>query len=267
MISAELQIAIRAAKTAGRLLLSAKPGSRSLTIKKEELLSSNTRKQFVTEMDRRCESAIKRILMKAFPDYGVLGEESGGQDLNRENIWVIDPLDGTISYAQGLDSYGVAVGLLHRGESVLGVVYLPYHQELFFAEKGYGAFCNEAPIHVSDTRDLKDSIVSLGHQIFRLNDYPRVIKELVQTIKRLRVSESCSREMCLVAAGKIDGFVRTNQPTYDYMMGKIIIEEAGGRVTDFQAAQLNIRLNTERNADILASNDHLHEALAAYLIR
>ncbi len=267
MISAELKVAIQAAETAGQLLISANPASRTLTSKTEEPLQSNSRKQFVTEMDRKCETVIKQILADAFPDYGVLGEESGGQNLHQEKIWVIDPLDGTISYAQGLDSYGVAIGLLQQKESVLGVVYLPYHQELFFAERGLGAFCNYAPIHVSGTQALKDSIISMGHQIFRIDDYPKATRELVHTIKRLRVSESCSREMCLVAAGRIDGFIRTKQPTYDYMMGKIIVEEAGGRVSDFHSIKLNIRLNTERNTDVLASNVYLHEELAAFMIR
>jgi myo-inositol-1(or 4)-monophosphatase len=264
-MSLELEVAIAAAKTAGRLLLSAEHSARALAAKKLDELPDNSRKQFVTEMDIRCELAIKTILIDHFPDYGVLGEEGSQENLTQEKIWVIDPLDGTISYAHGLDSYAVAVGLLHKKESVLGVVYLPCHNELFYAEKNCGAFCNHKPIQVSTTSTLKDSIISMGHHIFRISDYPRATQDLVCAIKRLRIAESCSQEMCYVACGRIDGFIRTLQPTYDYMMAKIIIEEAGGRVSDFLDRPIDIRLNTERNTNVLASNAGLHESLKEYL--
>ncbi len=264
-MSEELTVAVRAAETAGRLLLNAEPAARALGAKRVDEAPENSRKQFVTEMDQKCETAIKEILCTHFPDYGILGEEGSSVNLQRDKIWVIDPLDGTISYAHGLDSYAVAIGLLYKKHSVLGVVYLPYHQELFYAEQGDGAFCNHKSIRVSSTAALQDGIISMGHHIFRINDFPKATRDLVCAIKRLRISESCSQEMCYVAAGRIDGFIRTMQPTYDYMMAKIIIEEAGGMVSDFGGQAIDIQLNTERNTHVLASNALLHRALENYL--
>jgi myo-inositol-1(or 4)-monophosphatase len=263
--SRELDIAVRAVRTAGRMLLKASPELRSIRHKEDHSAFVNSRKNFITEMDRRCETAIQGILCSEFPAYGVIGEEQAFQNTSSEKVWVIDPLDGTLSYAHGLDSYVTAVGLVYRQEAVLGVVFQPEKNELYVAEKGSGAFLNGTRICVSQEQALESSVISMDHRIFRIEDYPRATGELVRRIRRLRVSESCSQELCYVACGRLDGLIRTLQPTYDYMMGKIIVEEAGGVVKDFQGQRIAIQLDRERNTNFVAGNTQIVSHLIEYL--
>jgi myo-inositol-1(or 4)-monophosphatase len=263
-MSKELEVAIKAAKMAGSMLLNAKYHDRALGYKDIKDDINDSRKQFVTKMDSECEDAIKKILYESFPNYGILAEESGKENIHSEKIWVIDPIDGTISYSNGLDSFVTAIGLLNNNGNVLSVVYQPTTDRLYFAEKEKGAYLNYNQIFINSTEKLNESIISMDHRIFRIEEYPKATKELVKTIKRLRISESASLEMCLLASGNIDGFIRTMQPTYDYMMGKTIIEEAGGIVTDFMGNSIQIQLNNERNTNILAANYKLHKELTSY---
>lgn len=265
-MSKHLDVAIRAAKEAGELLLDASKKRNELMPKADhESGLENTRKYYVSKMDMECESRIINILAGNFKGYGFLAEESGASHLESDYIWVIDPIDGTISFTHGLNTFVTSIGLLFKKECVLGVVYQPNLNELFCSEKGCGAYLNGERLHISSTQRLEDSLISIGHRMFRISEYSRVKSELVHMIKRLRISESCSQEMCYVAAGKIDAFIRTMQPTYDYVMGKIIVEEAGGKVTDFQGKQIKIKLNRERNTNILATNNFLNKELISYL--
>jgi myo-inositol-1(or 4)-monophosphatase len=265
--SRELTIAVKAALLAGKALLEASPRLRHLRAKTNSGPVVDSRKGFVTEMDRRCERLVTEIVSREFPDFGVLGEEQASDRLDAENVWVIDPIDGTLSYARGLDSYTVAVGLIRRGEPILGVVFQPEKNELFVAEKGLGAFLNGKPIHVSDEKKPETGLVSMDHRIFRIGEYPLATNDLVQKLRRLRVSESCSQELCYLACGRIDGFIRTLQPTDDYAIAKVIVEEAGGVVRDFEGKPIKIQLNRERNTNLLAGNPELVENLVRYMQR
>jgi myo-inositol-1(or 4)-monophosphatase len=263
--SREVEIAVEAARIAGEILSKASRRLRALHTKDDPYEVLDSRKHFVTEVDLRCEAAIRRVLTAEFPRDGVLGEELKSKNVKAERVWVIDPLDGTLSYAQGLDSYVTAIGLIQNREGVLGVVYQPEKKEWFVAERGSGAYLNGKRIGVGRKCTLESSVVSLDHRIFRIEAYPRVVRDLVRTIRRLRVSESCSQELCYVACGRLDGFVRTLQPTYDYLMGKVIVEEAGGLVRDFEAQQVEVRLNRERNTNLLAGNEQIVSLLSGYL--
>lgn len=261
-MSRELEAAAVAVRRAGAMLLQASEELKVLQFKDDAGTAAGARKGLVTEMDRRCEEAIVEVLHSAFPEDGFLGEELTSHNLASERVWVIDPLDGTIAYARGLDTYATCVGLLVHGEPVLGVVFLPRQGELFTAERGSGAYLNGVRIRVAQTDALENGIVSLDHRIFRADLYPRVTRDLLKTIRRLRVSDSCSQEFCLLACGRIDGMVRMLQPTYDYMMGKVIAEEAGGVVRDFHGQPVVPLISRERNANLIAGNAGMVRLLA-----
>lgn len=264
-MSAELEIAITAVKEAGGMMLEANKRYRQLEYKDSEYHYHNSRKNFVTQMDLECEKRIISLLYNAFPDYGFLTEESAAQNLGADRIWVIDPLDGTISYGHGLNSYATAVALLHKKEPVIAVIYHPEQDELYCAEKGAGAYLGKQRLKVSNQTAIEKSLITMGHRIFRIDDYPKATKDLVKRMKRLRVSESCSQELCYLAAGRIDGFIRTLQPTYDYVMGKIMVEEAGGVLRTFSNEEIRIQLNCERNTNIIAGNESLVTQLLSFV--
>jgi myo-inositol-1(or 4)-monophosphatase len=264
-MSSELEVALDAVREAGAMLREVERSRRQLGHKNSKDEHQDSRKSFVTEMDYLCDKRLKERLHAAFPHYGLLTEESTPTNLSAERVWVVDPLDGTLSYGHGLDSYVTAVGLLHGRDVVLGAVYQPEKDELFYAERGCGAYLNGEPIEVSGQTEVGDSLISMGHRIFRRPEYHRAKTELVREMKRLRVSESCSQELCYLAAGRIDGFIRTFQPTYDFVMGKVIVEEAGGVLRDFHNDAVAIHLNCERYANLVAGHEQLVTRLCSYL--
>lgn len=260
-------VAVDAAKAAGRLLLEGPDDLRSLKFKEVVGDTSDSRKHYVTEMDRRCEDLIKQRLVREFPQFGILGEEESAENLSAEFIWVVDPLDGTLSYSHGLSSYTISIALLHKQNPILGIVYGPVQDELFVAEKGKGAVLNGISIQVSPERTIENALVSMDHRIFRTQEYPRATTDLVKRIKRLRVSESCSQELCYVACGRIDAFIRTLQPTPDYVAAKIIVEEAQGIIRDFDDGFITPTINLVRNTNLLAGNLKLVRNLLPFLQR
>ncbi|MBI4999797.1 inositol monophosphatase [Candidatus Gottesmanbacteria bacterium] len=262
----ELKIAIETAKKAGDFL-QINHGQRQTFTRKvtSSKLSSDTRKGFQTKQDIEAEKIILMNLKKEFSDHGFLTEESQSKDTDRKYVWVIDPLEGTIAYMHGLENYGTAIALLYKKEIVLGVVYCPALSYLFWAEKGMGAFLNENRIKVSDTEKIEDSLISVEHKIFRLaENYPKVTSDLVKKIRRLRVGESCGQELSYVASGKSDALIKARQPIYDYAAGKIILEEAGGKFTDFEGNEVKISLDPEVGIGFVASNGKIHQELLKY---
>lgn len=265
--SKELKVAIEAVKRAGDFLQSNHGQRQTFTYKKtSSKLSKDTRKGFQAKADVEAEKIILQNFKKEFPKHGFLSEESQPEGLDKEFVWVADPLSGTIAYIHGLENYGVYVALLYKKEIILGVVYCPAVSYLFWAEKGSGAFLNGQPLQISDAKRVDESLVSIEHKIFRLGEnYPRIVKNLVKKIRRLRVGESCGQELCYVAAGKVDALIKARQPLYDYAAGKIILEEARGKFTDFKGNKVNIILDSDEGVDFVASNGKIHDELLEYL--
>lgn len=264
--SKELKVAIEIVRRAGDFLQATHGQRHVFTRKKTSLkLSKDTRKGFQTQQDIEVEKIISECLKREFPQHGFLSEESQPINIDREYVWVVDPLEGTIAYMHGLENYGVAIALLCRRETVLGVVYCPALSYLFWAQKGMGAFLNKNRIKVSDTDKIRDSLISIEHKIFRLAEiYPKVTRDLVGKIRRLRVGESCGQELSYVAAGKSDALIKARQPIYDYAAGKIILQEAGGTFTDFNGNKVKIFLDPEEGVDFVASNGKIHQELLKY---
>lgn len=191
----------------------------------------------VTEVDKTCEDLLLHKITTAYPDHSIIGEESGTHDKNSEFCWVVDPLDGTTNYSQGLPVYCVSIGVQHRGQTVVGVVFVPYLNELYTAIKGQGAFLNGKPIQVSGKQKLLDCVLATGFPYDKdinpdnnLNNVNRLLPQ----IRGLRRMGSAAYDLCCVANGTIDGYWELNLNLWDIAAGELIVAEAGGTTRPFR---------------------------------
>lgn len=198
----------------------------------------------VTAADKASEKILLDHIHSTYPGHSILSEESGAEGDQGEYRWVIDPLDGTTNFSQGLPLFCVSIGIEHNGETVVGVVYAPYLDELFHAVKGEGAFLNGNPIKVSGKSELKYSVVSTGFPVDKdvnpANNYDNVgrVMPLVRGLRRLG---SAAVDICYCAAGFLDGYWEMNLHEWDVNAAKLILAEAGG-VSDSFRGDRNISL-------------------------
>lgn len=244
------------------------------------------RSGFTTTADVLSLSHIVRGLIDSFPQDGIIAEgldEEDVVDLLGFEIpiidkkypgvsgyfWVIDPLCGTIMHKRGIKDFVVSVALVNDSPDVLfGCVYDPGNDEMFYAMKGEGsyieAFNRVTPLSVSgvDGNKLREkALVSIEHGLVRRKEE---VRELASDIKRQRTAGTCGLELSYVGAGRLDAVLKGKQPLYDFAGGLLIVEEAGGKATDFQGNELTKKLNYEKCTDLLVSNGKVHEALLAY---
>lgn len=251
-----LKTAIDAATEAGKFLRESK--GKSLTI---EHKSSSI--DPVTEIDKEAEKIIVDIIKKYYPGHSILGEESGTNDETSEYRWIIDPLDGTVNFTHGLPIYCVSIGLEHKGNIVAGVVYDPNADELYTTERGKGAFLNGEPIRVSDTDQLIQSILITGFPYDIHNNPDNTVERFTdflmeaQAIRRLG---SAAIDLCYIAAGRGDGFWEAFIQPWDIAAGILLIEEAGGKVTDFHGNPIGAD-----SPRVLATNGKIHDAMLEIL--
>jgi len=214
---------------------------------------------FVTEVDHLSESAIIEFIKRRHPEHHILAEESGGEQQAKGYQWVIDPLDGTKNYIHGFPYFGVSVALLQDGQVVTGAVLDPVRDELFYAERQQGAFLNGERLRVSDTEDLSLVLLATGFP-FRakhLTDrYFEVFTHLFQQVSDQRRAGAASLDLAYVACGRLDGFWELTLNAWDIAAGTLLIEEAGGRVTDFWGGQSHMQ-----TGHVVASNGRIHQAI------
>lgn len=213
----------------------------------------------VTVADKESERYIVDAIAKSYPDHAVLGEESGMHAGHSDYRWVIDPLDGTTNYSQGLPVFSVSIALQYRGETLLGVVYAPYLDELYEACRGRGARLNGRPIRVSDKSDTQRSVVATGFPIDKDRNPDNNLDNLSRILPRVRGVRrmgSAAYDLCAVAAGFLDGYWELNLHEWDVCAGTLIVTEAGGEVRAFR---------TDRNISIVAGNPVLVAQLSACL--
>ena len=227
-----LNVAIKAARAAGAIINRA---SMDLDILKINTKSPN---DFVTEVDQMAEEAIIETLLQAYPDHGILAEESGRAHgaKHSEFVWVIDPLDGTTNFIHGLPVYCVSIALTHRGVVQQAVVYDPTRNDLFYATKGRGAFLNDRRLRVSKRTRMSDALIGTGFP-FRKGDNPkryiRMFEEVMSQCAGLRRPGAAALDLCYVAAGYYDAFFETGLSPWDVAAGSLIITEAGGLIGNF----------------------------------
>ena len=214
----------------------------------------------VTVADRKSEALILERIRRDFPSHDVMGEEGSRIETGSDYKWYVDPLDGTTNFAHGYPVFCVSLAVEHQGQRVAGVVYDPTRDEMFTAEKGSGAELNGGAIKVSSTPRLVESLVATGFPSHKRHKNPNIYfyHQLTLRSHGVRRAGSAALDLCNVAAGRYDGFWEFNLNPWDTAAGVLLVEEAGGRVTDFCGGPFQIA-----SRETLASNGRIHDDLLA----
>ncbi len=213
----------------------------------------------VTEGDYAAEKAIFEVIQQDFPDHFILSEEAGEIKMDSEYKWIIDPIDGTINFSNNIPICCVSIGLEHNGEIVMGAVYNPLMQEFYFAQKGFGASLNDKKLVVSNKTAVVNSCLVTGFPYTYLdtqNGPLQVFEKLIRKGVPVRRLGSAALDLCWVAAGRFDGFYEHKLQAWDSAAGFLIVEEAGGKVTDFQGHPYSVY-----QPGIIATNGKIHDEL------
>ena len=213
----------------------------------------------VTEVDHKSEEVIFAIIKKHFPDHYILSEESGELIQDSNYKWIIDPIDGTVNYANHIPICCVSIGIEVNGKIQMGAVFNPFINEFFFAEKNKGATLNDVEIHVSNTDSVKHSCLVTGFPYTYLdveNGPLEVFGKLIRKGVPVRRLGSAAMDLCWVAAGRFDGFYEHKLNAWDSAAGYLIVEEAGGKVTDMKGNYYN-----PYQPGIIATNGIIHQQL------
>lgn len=240
--------AIAAAKTTGLLL--------KKNIDKAHHIEFKGAIDIVTEMDTKAENLIIKTINDKFPKHGILTEESDEQKSDSEYRWIIDPLDGTTNYSHGFPVFCVSIAFEKNGEIILGVVYNPMLNELFTAEKGKGAYLNNKKVKVSDIKELTKSLLATGFPYdVRTSEQNNIANFANFAVKAqaIRRAGSAALDMCYIACGRFDGFWELKLKPWDTAAAMLIINEAGGMVTDFKGKPFSFY-----SGETLASNGLIH---------
>jgi len=214
----------------------------------------------VTIADRQSEALILERIRRHFPTHDVMGEEGTRIETGSDYKWYVDPLDGTTNFAHGYPVFCVSLAVEHQGHRIVGAVYDPTRDEMFTAGKGSGAYLNGEPIHVSATAKLAECLTATGFPSQKRHQNPNIYfyHHLTLHSHGVRRAGSAALDLCNVAAGRFDGFWEFNLNPWDTAAGVLIVEEAGGRVTDFSGGPFQIA-----SRETLASNGKVHDELVA----
>jgi len=224
-----LNIAVKAARRAGTIINRAAQDLDALTV------STKRHNDFVTEVDQAAEQAVIQILLKAFPDHAILAEESGAHGKS-DYVWIIDPLDGTTNFIHGFPQYCVSIGLRYKGLVTQAVIYDPGRNELYTATRGHGAYLNDRRMRVSKRKQLDDALIGTGfpfREVEHISGYMPILRQIMGQTAGVRRAGSAALDLAYVAAGRLDGFWETGLSPWDMAAGSLMIQEAGGLVSDF----------------------------------
>src|SRR3954471_16782474 len=216
----------------------------------------------VTQIDREVEQMFRALIARRFPDHAVLAEEfeaRGDRQRDAEFTWVFDPVDGTTNYAHGLPIFCSACSLEHRGRPIVAAIYDPSRRELFTAERGVGAWLNGAPMRVSGADALIDSLLCTGFPYNVQVDAGYLLglfADFIGTARAVRRLGSAAIDLAYVAAGRFDGFWEVRLNPWDISAGALLIEEAGGRVSNLAGGPFDSRLG-----EVIASNGRIHDRM------
>ncbi len=243
-----LNTAVKAARRAGVIINRASDDVDRLTI------HSKGENDFVTEVDQKAEQAIIQTLLDAYPDHAILAEESGasGSVGEAEYQWIIDPLDGTTNFLHGFPQYCISIALVYRGQLSVAVIYDPVRNDLYTALRGRGAFLNERRIRVSKRDKLQGALIGTGfpyRDFTHLDAYTAMFKDLVQKTAGLRRPGSAALDLAWLAGGRTDGFFEIGLNAWDIAAGCLLVQEAGGLVSDFAGEE-----NYLQSGNIVAGN-------------
>jgi len=228
-----------------------------------ERIEFKGRVDLVTEVDKRSEAAIVALLNERAPDHRIVAEEGSGEAEGASPYrWLIDPLDGTTNYAHAFPYFGVSIALQERGETIVGVVLDPVKDELFWAERGGGAFLNGRPLRVSTIDELIRGLLCTGFPYDAANRPVALAhwEAFTYAAQAVRRNGAAALDLCNVAAGRFDGFYEAHLGPWDCGAGALIVAEAGGRVSDYAGGAFD-----PFRGEIVATNGRLHDAMLATL--
>jgi myo-inositol-1(or 4)-monophosphatase len=252
-----LDFAVELARAAGDILRH--------YMSREKQVELKGRANLVTVADKESEALIIKHIRERYPHHSILAEESGalGSSDGREGKWIIDPLDGTTNFAHQYPFFAVSIGFEQAGQVLCGAVYDPWRDEMFSGGRGLGSFVNGERLRVSDVETLRSALIMTG--------FPYGFREKIRTVMRqfeaflvesqaVRRGGSAALDMCYAALGRVDGFWEMDLLPWDTAAGLVIVEEAGGRVTNFSGQQFSIY-----DRQLLVSNGRIHEEMVAVL--
>jgi myo-inositol-1(or 4)-monophosphatase len=255
-VASEIEnLALRAARAAGRINL--KRLSRINISRKSNSID------LVTEADREAEAAVIEVIHRAVPTHAILAEESGATAHKSDHQWIVDPLDGTTNFAHGFPQFCVSIAYQHRGRTEFGVVYDALRKECFTARRGHGARLNGKPIHVSTTDSLTTSLLATGFPYDRRERrrfYLCFWEAFMMRCQGVRRTGAAALDLAYVACSRTDGFWEFGLKAWDVAAGALLVEEAGGRVTNMDGAPLDLH-----GGNIVASNRRIHAEIVATL--
>jgi myo-inositol-1(or 4)-monophosphatase len=251
-MQALLNIAVRAARRAGEVIARAVPRVEGLEV------TSKSRNDFVSEVDRAAEREIIATIRRSYPSHAFLAEESGVSGDN-ETIWIIDPLDGTTNFLHGFPTFAVSIACERRGRLEHAVVYDPMRQELFTASRGEGAQLDGKRIRVSKRRTLEGALIGTGFpfraNLVHVDAYLAMMKAVMTDTAGIRRPGAAALDLAYVAAGRVDGFWEIGLQPWDSAAGALLIQEAGGRIGTLAGGDYH------RSANIVAGNPRIYTAL------
>ncbi len=245
-------IAVRAARQAGSVIMRSFNRLDTLTVSEKQV------NEYVSEVDRNAERAIIDTIRKAYPAHAILAEESGAHGKD-EFQWVIDPLDGTTNYLHGFPQFAISIALMHRGRLETGVVYDPLRDEMYTAVRGGGALLNDRRLRVSEQKVLKGALLGTGIP-FRdrryIDAYLGMLKDLTEETAGIRRPGSAALDFAYVAAGRLDGFWELGLSVWDFAAGALLVQEAGGVVSDIRGGSRHLE-----SGNVIAAGVRLHRTI------
>lgn len=247
-----LKVAIKAAQEAAKIQLEYMDKELDIQTKASEF-------DLVTQADNLAEEKIIETISQEFPSHSFLAEESGEATKNSDYLWVVDPIDGTVNYSHRFPQFCCSIGLYYKGEALLGVVYDPCRKEMFHAIKGHGAFLNDKKIVVSKIDTLTRALLATGFPALKnelLQKNLEYFKAFLGKCQAIRRPGSAALDLCYVACGRIDGFWELGLSPWDTAAGALMVQEAGGVVTNLDNDSFDFNIK-----GIIATNGLLHSQI------
>ena len=257
LLSANLNIIEKACKKASKLLI------RDFGEIEKLQVSKKGPGDFVTNSDKRTEKIIMNELSLARPDYSFLAEESGLSNKSNEFRWIIDPIDGTTNFLHGIPNFAISIGLEKNKEIICGMIFNPITNEMFYAEKGKGAYLNNSRIRVSSRKNVDECVILTGGPVLSYKNKEIFFKEYENVTRKVAATRklgSSALDLAYLASGRCDGVFERNLNYWDIAAGIIIVKEAGGTITDFKGGDKYIE---ERN--LLGTNSKIDKELISLL--
>jgi len=240
---------IKTSKEAGKLLMR--------NYGKIKTVRAKDKKSYVTNVDLESEKLIISAIRKKYPNHNIVSEESAAIDNKSEYTWYIDPIDGTHNYIKNVPLFGVSIALAHNGKLKLGSINMPYLNELYIAEKGKGSFLNGKRLNVSNKKNLKNSFIVIDLSIrYVPKKVISILDKLKTKVYDLRAFGCAVYEYAVVASGIADGYITAYTNPWDVAAGALIVEEASGKVTDFEGNSWNPKQNR-----FITTNSKIHDQL------